>query len=98
MVNITGDGCASGPINADDLDETRPGYKAMVGWRGGVDTVTMRSSDYAPGGGLLVGVLVAAKKQDGRVGVGLQALAYRDVSKIPSCVLMPGAPPSPAPS
>lgn len=94
VANITGGACAGGPLDTADVDNTVRGQKAVVGWGGDNDTVTVRSADYPPGGGLLLAVSTLARKTDGRVGTGVLVLPFKDADQIPACVQLPGPRPS----
>jgi hypothetical protein len=86
VVNIPNESCPIGTPNYRDL---APGYqpaKAEVGWQGASDSVTVRSTDYPPGGGLLLIVQVDVNKADGQVGVGMVVYPYTDVANIPACL------------
>jgi hypothetical protein len=93
VVNIT-DGCASGPLHDNDLDTFGRWQKEALNQRGGSDSVTVRSSDYRPGGGLLLAVKIVARKPDGRVGAVVLVAPYKDVASMPSCVAIPQPGPS----
>jgi hypothetical protein len=98
VINVSDDTKTCRPFDTDDLDNTMPVEKALVGWRGASNTITVRSSDYRPGGGLLVAVAMVAQKADGRVAVGVLVWPYKDANKIPSCVVIPEPAPSVRPS
>ena len=90
------------PVNWSDVAVTAPKPRSMAtpvdrpGIMGG-ETVTLRSSDYPPGGGLLVVIVVRHYPQGTWAHVSW--LGYSDVSKIPTCVQLhdpgTGADPSP---
>ena len=96
------DACA--PVNWDDVAVVppfpRPKETSLPPHRPGImgeETVTLRSSDYPPGGGLLV-VIVVRQYPEGN-WAHVSSLAYEDVNKIPTCVQLydpgTGADPSP---
>jgi len=80
------DACA--PVNWDDVavfppmpPTPRSPFKAGIT---GDETKTLRSSDYPPGGGLLVVVVIRQYPEGTRAFVAW--LGYRDVNRIPTCV------------
>jgi hypothetical protein len=89
---------ACGMLEPNDLDRSRPGRKAQLDWAGNSNAITVRSSDYPPGGGLLLAVIAAAQKVDGRVAVVVMVWPYKDISKIPGCVTLPRPATSASPS
>lgn len=84
--------CDAGPINVADLYGRHA--PLVLDGHGGGASITLRSSDYSPGGGLLLAVRVVDRKADGRTVVALMAAAFKDAAKIPGCVRVP----QPAPS
>lgn len=96
VINITGD-CATGPINPGDVVGGSPLHKAVLGKHDASSSITVQSSDYPPGGGLLIAVKI--HKADDIVSVVLGDWAYTDAAKIPACLrLDPGPAPSPGAS
>jgi len=96
------DACA--PVNWNDVAVTPPkprptgtGFPAHRPGITGDETVTLRSSDYPPGGGLLVVVVVRQYPEGSWAHVSW--LGYSDVNKIPTCVQLfdpgTGADPNP---
>jgi hypothetical protein len=91
VVNNT-NGCA--PIDSGDLapgfvqgphSRPRPSYTGPpVGFVTGDNTVTVRSSEYPPGGGVLV--VVQLRERPTGPWAAVLYWAYADVDQIPSCV------------
>jgi hypothetical protein len=71
-------------LRHDDLAGP-PVFKGSVGQKGAA-SVTIRSSDYPPGGGMLVMVMQQVRKTDGVRSVFVSAVPFRDAAKIPTCV------------
>lgn len=89
MVTSTED-CTTGPnaVPVDPADLYPPDTVHRLGDHGkvaGGDTVTVRSSDYPPGGGLLL-VVTEDLLRDGTSHLIVVYYAYVDVAKIPTCV------------
>jgi hypothetical protein len=75
--------CAPG-LPQEDLAGL-PVFKGGVGTKG-ADSVTIRSTDYPPGGGMLVIVATQVWKTDGLKSVWVSAVPFKDAAKIPTCV------------
>ncbi|MBO0870792.1 MAG: hypothetical protein J2P15_19730 [Micromonosporaceae bacterium] len=94
QVAVNRDACPTAPASWDLID---PAYDARLNPRPspsakqppilmtGSETVTLHSSDYPAGGGLLVTIII--RHHDGVLGVNVNLLPYKDVHQVPStCV------------
>ncbi|HEX6683265.1 MAG TPA: hypothetical protein VF062_10735 [Candidatus Limnocylindrales bacterium] len=86
VVNIPNESCPVDKPNVNDLalDSHEPN-KAGLGNGPGLDeSVTVTSTAYPSGGGLLV--IVQIVQVNGQMGAGLVAYPYKDVDNIPTCL------------
>lgn len=86
VVNIPDESCSIGTPNVEDLAlEFYPPAKAELGSGQGLsESVTVSSTNYPPGGGLLV--IVQVFNQGGQVSAGVVVFPYTDVDDIPTCL------------